>query len=168
MQVLDHNLEEILVDNNGYKQFFDELEKLKLKSLSIASSGSESYKDAVGDGWHDNFDFEESMRESRTIASRIERMLLEQNRLKIISKENLDKNFVIIDDIIEIEIIYNENDIDNEIIKLTGKYIPDRDGEITLNSPLGRSIYKKSVGSINEYKVNDKIIKVQIVQKCNL
>ena len=33
--------------------------------------GSESYVDAVGDGWHDNFAFEDTMRESRKIASRI-------------------------------------------------------------------------------------------------
>jgi len=48
---------------------------------------------------------------------------------------------------------------------LTGKYIPNIDDEITLNSPLGRAIFKKKIDSINEYKVNDKVIKVKLIEK---
>ena len=51
-------MEEILVDENGYKQFFEELKKLEDLSRSNSALGSEVYKDAVGDGWHDNFAFE--------------------------------------------------------------------------------------------------------------
>ena len=165
MLVLDHSREEILVDKDGYEQFLNILEKLKLKSLSIATNGSESYKAAVGDGWHDNFDFEESMRESRTISAIIDRMLLEQRRLKVISKETLEKDVVNIGDTVKIEISYSNDDIETEIVTLTGKYVPDMDEEITLNSPIGRCIYKKKIGSINKYRVNDKIINVKLIEK---
>lgn len=53
-------MEEILVDENGYKHFYDELERLKEFSIISASKGNEAYSDAVGDGWHDNFAFEEN------------------------------------------------------------------------------------------------------------
>lgn len=43
-------MEEILVDENGYKQYLDEIEKLKKLSLNNSTAGSEAYKDAVGDG----------------------------------------------------------------------------------------------------------------------
>lgn len=162
--MLEYN-ERILVDESGYKQFLDELEKLKNKSLSIATNGSESYKAAVGDGWHDNFDFEESMRESRTISARIDKMLMEEKKLKLVIKEKLNENIVNIGDTVKIEIIYSDDDTEIEIVTLTGKYIPNIDDEITLNSPLGRAIFKKKIDSINEYKVNDKVIKVKLIEK---
>ena len=52
-------MKDILVDTDGFNQYYEELNRLKDISLSIASIGSESYVDAVGDGWHDNFAFED-------------------------------------------------------------------------------------------------------------
>ena len=68
-------MKDILVDNDGFNQYYEELNRVKDLSLSIASIGSESYAAAVGDGWHDNFAFEDTMRESRKITSRIDKML---------------------------------------------------------------------------------------------
>ena len=68
-------MKEIIVDKEGYEQYYKELEKLKNISDNNAAVGSEAYKDAIGDGWHDNFAFEDSMRESRTIANKINKML---------------------------------------------------------------------------------------------
>ena len=61
-------MEEILVTEEGYNQFLHELEKLQKLSIDNSTVGSEAYESAVGDGWHDNFSFEQNMRESRTIA----------------------------------------------------------------------------------------------------
>ena len=81
-------MEEILVDENGYKQFFKELKRLEDLSRSNSTLGSEAYKDAVGDGWHDNFAFEESMRESRTIAKKIDDLLSKKQYLKIVNDKD--------------------------------------------------------------------------------
>ena len=75
-------MKDVLVDTDGFNQYYEELNRLKDISLSIASIGSESYVDAVGDGWHDNFAFEDTMRESRKIASRINKMLEDEKYLK--------------------------------------------------------------------------------------
>ena len=77
-------MEEILVDSDGRCQYYEELEKLKNLSLINSSVGSESYTSSVGDGWHDNFAFEEFMRESVKIASRIDRMIEEEMYLKVV------------------------------------------------------------------------------------
>lgn len=164
-------MEKILVDDYGYNQFIEELERLKLESDSIATRGIEEAENAVGDGWHDNFAFEESMRESRTVANKINKMIEEKQTIKVIKKTKLKDEFVNIDDVIKLEIIYNEDDIEEEIVKLTGKYIPNTEiktKEITLNSPIGKVIYKKKIGTTNEYKVNDKVIKVKIIEKTNV
>lgn len=164
-------MKEILVDQNGYNQFFKELDRLEKLSRSNSEFGSESCENATGDGWHDNFSFEESMRESRTLAKRIDDMLAQQRYLKIIDDTNKDKDLVNIGDTVKIEIKYDENDIEKEIITLTGNYIPNINNEIneiSLNSPLGKVLYKASIGSSTSYFVNDLEIFVTILNKENI
>ena len=163
-------MKDILVDKNGYKQYYEELKKLKELSLTIASIGSSSYADAVGDGWHDNFAFEESMRESRKIAVRIDKMLEDEKYLKIVDKKRLSSDIIDIGDILTIKVIYSIDDIEEYTIKLTGKYIPDSNAkikEISLNSPIGRSIYQKNINDNIYYYINDKKINIQIIKKEN-
>lgn len=161
-------MREILVDEYGYKQFFEELEFLKQLSLSNASVGSEAYNDAVGDGWHDNFAFEESMRESRTIASKIDKMLKEEQSLRIVDTKNMGDEFINIGDSFEVEIKYAEDDIEIEKLTLTGKYKPDMElkiKEISLNSPIGKAVFQKRVNSSVSYIVGDREISVNILNK---
>ena len=73
-----------------YNQFYDELERLKELSKSNSTLGSEVYRDAIGDGWHDNFAFEQTMRDSRLIAKRIDDMLEKRKYLKVV-KDNRKK-----------------------------------------------------------------------------
>ena len=153
-------MKDVLVDTDGFNQYYEELNRLKDISLSIASIGSESYADAVGDGWHDNFAFEDTMRESRKIASRINKMLEDEKYLKIVDKKSNS------DDIID---IYDIDDIEEYTIKLTGKYMIDNNAkikEVSLNSPIGRSIYLKNINDNDtHYYVNDKKISIKIINK---
>jgi len=162
-------MNEILLDKDGYKKFLDELERLKEKNISLSSVASEAYSDAVGDGWHDNFAFEETMRESRKIACLIDNMINKHKNIKIIEEEVLDKDYINIGDIVKIEFIYEEDDREIEIVKLTGNYIPNTKSEITeitLNSPLGKRLYKSRVGDILEYNINNAVIKINVIEKC--
>ena len=163
-------MDDILVNEEGRQQFYDKLENLKELSTSNANTLSKSYNDYVGDGWHDNPVYEEAMRKNRMIDDDIKKMLIEEKILKII-EDKYDKNVVNIDDIIKIEFIYSQDDREFEIIKLTGKYIPNTDleiKEITLNSPIGRAIYKKKIGEIYSYKVGDNNVSIRIVEKVNV
>ena len=162
-------MKEILVDENGYNQYINELEKLKEQSLAISTSGSEAYEIAVGDGWHDNFAFEDTMRQSRTIAARIDNMLKMKQYLKVVKNVKKDKNTINIGDVLDIKIYYSDDDVEEITIKLTGNYIPSVDDsiqEITLNSPLGKAIYLKKIKDKDiNYIVNDKKIRVAIINK---
>ena len=129
-------MKDILVDTDGFNQYYEELNKLKDLSLSIASIGSESYADAVGDGWHDNFAFEDTIRESRKIASRINKMLEDEKNLKIVDRKSTSDDIIDIGDILMIKVIYDVDDIEKYTIKLTGKYMIDNNSivkEISLN-----------------------------------
>ena len=161
-------MKDILLDEDGYKQFINELEKLKQQSDNSALSGSDAYNNAIGDGWHDNFAFEESMRESRLIAKRIDDMYEKKKHIKIIEDKNIKESVINLNDTVLVEIIYSEDDKEKEYLKLTGKYIPNTDGtikKITINSPLGKAIYKAKIGSIQKYQVGDRKIEVKIISK---
>ena len=162
-------MKDVLVDTDGFNQYYEELNRLKDLSLSIASIGSESYADAVGDGWHDNFAFEDTMRESRKIASRINKMLEDEKYLKIVDKKSTSDDIIDIGDILKIKVIYDIDDIEEYTIKLTGKYMIDNNAkikEVSLNSPIGRSIYLKSINDNDtHYYVNDKKIGIKIINK---
>lgn len=162
-------MKEILVDTEGYNQYYEELNRLKELSLSIASIGSQSYDDAVGDGWHDNFAFEDTMRESRRIASRIDKMLKDEKHLKIVNKKDISDDIINIGDILVIKVIYDIDDTEEYTIKLTGKYMIDNTSnikEVSLNSPIGRNIYLKNINDNDIcYYVNDKKISIKIINK---
>ena len=162
-------MKDVLVDIDGFNQYYEELNRLKDLSLSIASIGSESYADAVGDGWHDNFAFEDTMRESRKIASRINKMLEDEKYLKIVNKKSNSDDIIDIGDILKIKVIYDIDDIEEYTIKLTGKYMMDNNAkikEVSLNSPIGRSIYLKNINDNDiGYYVNDIRISIKIIRK---
>ena len=162
-------MKDILVDTDGFNQYYEELNRLKDLSLSIASIGSESYADAVGDGWHDNFAFEDTMRESRKIASRIDKMIEDEKDLKIVDKKSTSDDIIDIGDILMIRVIYDIDDIEEYTIKLTGKYMIDNNAkikEVSLNSPIGRSIYLKNINDDDiGYYVNDKKISIKIIRR---
>ena len=164
-------MEKILVDKDGYKQFYQEMERIKEELANNASKGGEVYKDAIGDGWHDNFAFESAMAEERKIRAKLEKMYSEQSKLEIVDIPVYEDGKVNVNDIVKIRIIYSDEDIEEEMVKLTGKYIPDTDAkiqEISLNSPLGKAIYMKTINSFTSYVVGDKEFKVEIMSKCNL
>lgn len=161
-------MRDVLVDTEGFNQYYEELNRLKDLSLSIASIGSESYADAVGDGWHDNFAFEDTMRESRKIASRINKMLEDEKYLKIVDKKSNSDDIIDVGDILKIKAIYDIDDIEEYTVKLTGKYMINNNAkikEISLNSPIGRSIYLKNINDDIGYYVNDKKTSIKIINK---
>lgn len=46
-------IDKILVDKEGYNQFLTLLAELNDESINNASTSSEAYESAIGDGWHD-------------------------------------------------------------------------------------------------------------------
>lgn len=108
------------------------------------------------------------MRESRKIASRINKMLEDEKYLKIVDKKSNSDDIIDVGDILKIKVIYDIDDIEEYTVKLTGKYMIDNNAkikEISLNSPIGRSIYLKNINDDIGYYVNDKKISIKIINK---
>lgn len=164
-------MEEILVDENGYQQYLNEVEKLKKLSLNNLTAGSEAYKDAIGDGWHDNFAFEQAIIEDRNLATKINNLLARKPFIKVISSQPLKSELINIGDVVVLEIKYAEDDIEKVKIRLTGNYSPNTNleneiQEITLNSPLGKAIYKKNINDKDiNYVVQNRKIEIKVLEK---
>lgn len=161
-------MKEILVDENGYQQFLEKLNELKIMLSNNAANGSEAYRAAVGDGWHDNFAFEESIRHEREVASNIESMLKDFNLLKVIKRNNHSNDIIDVGDILKIQVEYDKDDIEQYVVKLTGKYLPDSNAEIqeiSLNSPIGKAIYLKKTTDKLFYNINNNVVKIKILEK---
>ena len=161
-------MDKILVDEEGYRQFYEELDRLKKTLLSNAIDGSEAYGDAVGDGWHDNFAFEETMKRERSIASRINKMLKEEGSLELIKMHSYIDEEVNIGDVVKLMFQYGIDDEEVQLIRVTGKYIPDTDSEIeeiSLNSPLGKELYKRKINESFSYLVGTSVISIVVLEK---
>ena len=159
---------EILVDRDGYEQFMNVFEKLKSSMNNIATSGSEAYRDAVGDGWHDNFAYEELMRDEKKVDAQIKKMIDDKKHLKIIDNTLKKDELINIGDVLKIEVIYDDTDVEIFEIKLTGKYLPDLESniqEISLNSQMGKALFKKNIYKDISYKIHGNLAIIKVLEK---
>ena len=159
--------DKIYLSQAGYKQFMAELDELRNSLANNGKNKSDAFISAVGDGWHDNFAFEEAKREELRIQGLIQQKLEEMKRIEIIDDANEDMT-IGVDDYVDLDMIYGESDIEEKLIKLVGSSTPNfiaEIPEISLNSPLGKSIYGKKVGDQVFYKVNETRIDVVINSK---
>ena len=61
----------IYLNHEGVLQFNKLLEKKKEELLKNSTSSSSSIQNAIGDGWNDNFDAEQSLKEEYIITHNI-------------------------------------------------------------------------------------------------
>ncbi len=157
------NKEKIYMDKKGYEEYLDRLEDLKVQLSKVRKEKGRSIVEAVGDGWHDNFAFEDSKRQEMLLIQTIIDKTVELENIIIIEKTGTNQS-------IDIGTAFllqlsSEEYIDEAQYKLVGN-IPDLErNEISLNSPLGKAVYLQKEGDKIGYKVGDiqysgKIIKV--------
>ena len=143
----------ILLDKNGYEEFLNQIEKIKKRidenAKSIALFASD---DAYGDGWHDNFAYEEATKKEISLYKELDKKMKELKDIEII-EESDDKDCVSINSVVTL--LFDGLDEEEKYI-LTGNAssnINDEISSITANSPLGRALINKKVNDTFSYKV---------------
>ena len=158
--------DKIYLDKAGYDEYWKEIEKLRKQLLDNSKEKSDAYAQAVGDGWHDNFGFEQAMRDEDRIFCEIRRRVAALDRIQIIEKEN-NPDLVELDDYVVLRLQYEDEDEEEETFKITGSgkgNISSDIIEITLNSPIGSEIYHKPVGYKSEFEVYGSKNKLEIIK----
>lgn len=159
-------MSKIYLDKAGYENYLKSLEDIKkeidanAKLMSIYASD-----DAYGDGWYDNFAYEETMHKEAELFQKYNKKKSMLKDIVIVDKEsngtvslNMKVELLFIDDE-EIEEYIITGDINSNI----------EDNSITINSPLGSAIYGKKVGDKVSYKVGDNTYNVEIlgIENCS-
>ena len=148
-------MEKIYLDEKGYQEYLKEIdilkEKIRKNSIDMAEYQSD---DAYGDGWHDNFAYEQAMQKDIALSYELNNKLKGLDNIVIVKKNN---NSNIVDINSKVEIRFDDED-DTEVYILSGgstSNIVDNIPSITLNSPLGKAIYKKKKDDIFTYKIGN-------------
>ena len=160
----------IYLTDEGLNEYRKEIKNLKDKLAEIQKIKSEACSGAVGDGWHDNFAYEDAKRQEDAIVTQIKDLGDKSKYIEIITNDIKDQNIINLNDILKVEFTYEDGTKDEEIIKLTGNWKSreyDEFQEVTLNSPIGKNIYGKDIKDIIEYSVNEKKIIVKVIEKIN-
>ena len=137
------SMSKIYLDKLGYENYLKSLEDIKkeidenAKLMSLYVSD-----DAYGDGWHDNFAYEETMRKEAELFQKYNKKKSMLKDIVIVDKES--NGTVSLNT--KVELLFIEDDTIEEYI-LTGDINSNiDDNSITINSPLGSAIYGKKVG----------------------
>lgn len=157
--------EKIYLDQKGYDQYMQEIQDLKDKLKNNSRIKSDAYESAVGDGWHDNFAFEDAKREEFKIMGMLREKIEGLSRIVVIDKA-LNENLIDINDYVTVNVEYSKDDKEEFLFKLVGLSHPNINSEvseISINSPLGKSVYQKSIGYEGSYDVNGNTISFVIV-----
>ena len=160
----------IYLTDEGLNEYRKEIKILNDKLAEIQKMKSEACSGAVGDGWHDNFAYEDAKRQEDAIVTQIKDLGDKSKYIEIITNDIKDQNIINLNDILTVEFTYEDGTKDEEIIKLTGNWKSreyDEFQEVTLNSPIGKNIYGKDIKDIIEYSVNEKKIIVKVIEKIN-
>lgn len=160
--------EKIKLNKQGYEDY---LKAIAEKEKELADLRMYKGTDAIfqGDNWHDNPTLYQAELKERSLMLEIAEMKHKlQNNVEIV--ENIgDEEIIDIGDIVKIDMIFSEDDREEEIFKLvatTSNLKFDAEiQEVSINSPIGNAMYHKKIGEIATYKVKDRTFTLQIKEK---
>lgn len=160
--------EPIYLDQDGYNALLQEIEDIKAAIRENNMGRKDAYDAGAGDGW-DSPEFEEIERINARLNGELQCCYENLQRIVIVEKHN-NQDVVDIGDTIVADMIFTPDDIEKMTLKLvatSGKSdaeIP----EVSINSPLGSSIYKRKIGDTCSYSVNGNTFTVCLKQKLSL
>lgn len=153
----------IYLDANGYQIFLNELAELEERLFNFRKQNADVFNTGVKEDEHA---FEEAVREEHRIVGMISQKREQLERIIIIN-DSIEENLVDINDFVKVSMVF-EGEEEDMIIKLVATPDADIDAEIpeiSINSPLGASIYGKMIGSESSYVVDNAESKITIINK---
>ncbi len=171
---MNNNFEKgyLYYDREGYEDILRTIDELKAKLRQNDFHRHEAYEAGNGvvrkDSSFDSSEFELLVQKEEMIMGLIDDKYKMLSRAQIIEKHN-QEDYIDIGDILEVDMAYPNNEIEEYTFKLVGGdgNFDKEMNEISINSPLGKSVYKKQVGDMCIYSVENKNISVYIKNKLN-
>lgn len=155
----------MLLTKEAYRQKLKELEQLNEKLKEVRKEKALQISQSDGDDRHDNFGFEQAEIQERAVIKNISDLTAQLRDVTIVETiESKGKQIVQVGDLVSMKLDYGDGDEFEAEYRLQA--LPSNEGAtVTLNSPIGKTIFQKEVGFIGECKIaNGSIVKIQILE----
>ena len=158
-------MDSIYLDDEGLKLYKESINNL-IKSVDRVNDEISKLRNDLK---HDNIDKINELYELRDqMIRKIEDKRNTLTLVKLIEKEN-NENILDLGDTATIELDFGDNDKETCLIKLVSVESYTENGMecVSINSPLGRALYRKNVGEKTYYMVNNNKVNVTLLKKNN-
>ena len=158
-------MDSIYLDDEGLKLYKESINNL-IKSVDRVNDEISKLRNELK---HDNIDKINELYELRDqMIRKIEDKRNTLTLVKLIEKEN-NENILNLGDYATIELDFGDNDKETCLIKLVSVESYTENGMecVSINSPLGRALYRKNVGEKTYYMVNNNKVNVTLLKKNN-
>ncbi len=153
----------MLLTREAYEIKEKELKQLRERLKEVGREKALAIEQADGDSRHDNFGFEQAEIQERAIIREINDLIRTLEKSTIVEKSECESKVVNVGDIVKLELDFGEEDTETMNLKLSALSSKE-EGIVTLNSPIGKTIFQKNVGFKGECKLaTGKTIKVHIL-----
>lgn len=153
----------MLLTQKAYEIKKMELEALKEQLKEVRKEKAIAIIQADGDSRHDNFGFEQAEIQERGVIKQIEDLTRVLANAEIV-EETQHTDMVQVDSLVKLELDYGEGD--SEITTLKLQALPShQEGVVTLNSPIGKTIFMQKEGFLGQCKLGEgNIVKIHILE----
>lgn len=158
-------MDSIYLDDEGLKLYKESINNL-IKSVDRVNDEISKLRNDLK---HDNIEKINELYELRDqMIRKIEDKRNTLTLVKLIEKEN-NENILNLGDYATIELDFGDNDKETCLIKLVSVESYTENGMecVSINSPLGRALYRKNVGEKTYYMVNNNKVNVTLLKKNN-
>lgn len=148
----------------GYQEYLKAIEQKKKELIDLGIFKGQVAVEC-GNVWHDNYVFEQTEIQERALKRTIFEMERKLPHIEIVEKLIVNNNVKIIDVDSVVKLKLNiDNEEELHVIKLVGTTVNNTLEEISLNSPMGKAIYKKIKGNKGQYNVGKEVIDFEIME----
>lgn len=151
-------------DKDGYQNLLEQMDNLKKNHQKNSYNMSKSFQDAVGDGAHDNHEFEALLMEEKLIISRMKNLQEKLDNAVILENKYVHSK-VNIGDSVRLLIKYSKEDHEEITVTLIGGDGDIEKNYISLNSPIGEAIFGKKINTTQTMTLNDRDVNIDILEK---
>ena len=160
----------VFLDQQGYDELVASIEELTLRIRENNKGRRDAFTSETNDGCVSSA-FIEIERVDFMLSSELQRKREILSRAVIV-KADENSEIINIGDVISVSLLTKGEEVNTRLFKLVGGMPNFESGaiiqEISINSPMGASIYQKSVGDTCSYTVNNNTFTVIIHEKVDL
>ena len=156
----------LYMSKDGYQKLLGEISEIKKQINANNKERKETFEYRSSDGL-DSAEFNEVERINSLLNAEL-RLKSEQLRRAVIVEKNADKEAIDIDDIVNCCLINFQKEKKEEFTFKLVSYRGKNKGaiqEVSISSPLGKAVYKRTIGETIPYVVDGNRLAVEIISK---